>query len=232
MRDKEKTGVRIAAAVRTGLGVKSIDLVELPANSEKILLSGEERKGLLRDYLREELAAVSELPRVDRTRSFEASPSESSPSLDLETICAKCRGHCCRKGGDHGFISPRTLRRVLAADPTLDADALIDVYLSHVPPRSYAGSCIYHSASGCALPRALRSEVCNAYFCKGLETIIESAAQHPERAIVGVFEAANGRSQATAPAILVHNGRIEELRPKGRANPARRPRKRPRRKAK
>src|SRR5215469_8983709 len=118
MREKEKTNLRMAAAVRTGLSVKSVDLVELPAFSEKTVPSPDKRKRLLRDYLTEQLTAVSELPRKDRTRSPEANPSASPPPVDVASLCARCRGHCCSKGGDHAFISPRTLQRVLAGDPS------------------------------------------------------------------------------------------------------------------
>jgi len=38
-------------------------------------------------------------------------------------------------------------------------------YLDWVPEESMQGSCIYHTDKGCALPRPLRSDICNAYFC-------------------------------------------------------------------
>jgi hypothetical protein len=91
-------------------------------------------------------------------------------------------------------------------------DALIDAYLSHVPTRSYAASCIYHGASGCALPRALRSETCTSFLCDGLKAVSESAARHPERAVVGVFELKDRFPPVTRHVMVVHDGRMDDLR--------------------
>ena len=41
-------------------------------------------------------------------------------------------------------------------------------YLDRVGSRTYRGSCLYHQADGCALPREMRSDLCNRFFCKAL----------------------------------------------------------------
>jgi len=212
MYEQEKWDLRAAAAARSGRDLESVDLVVLPAYSGKTVARRQGRVRLLRDYLREQLDDVAGLPPLEETASPEADLAASAPPLRSESVCAKCRGQCCRKGGDHGYISPGTLQRVLAADPALGGGALIDAYVSHVPTRSYAGSCIYHSASGCALPRALRSETCTSFLCDGLKAVSESAARHPERAVVGVFELKDRFPPVTRHVMVVHDGRMDDLR--------------------
>jgi hypothetical protein len=218
MDEREKWDLRAAGAARSGLDLESVDLVMLPAHSGKTVARRDGRVHLLRHYLREQLDDVAALPPIEETASPEAGLTASTP-LRSERVCAMCRGHCCRKGGDHGFISPSTLQRVLAANPAVSGDALIDTYVSHVPARSYAGSCIYHGASGCALPRALRSEVCTSYLCTGLKTLSESASQHPERVVVGVFEPKDRNPPTTMRVMAVYDSRVDELRPQRRCAP-------------
>ena len=42
-------------------------------------------------------------------------------------------------------------------------------------------SCVYHGADGCALPRALRSDTCNRYFCEGLQRVRDAGREVPVR---------------------------------------------------
>jgi hypothetical protein len=210
MHEKEKWDLRAAGAARAGLGADAVDLALLPAYSGKTIACRESRRDLLRDYLREQLAEVCGPAAVEETPPPAADPSAPPQPLNLERVCATCRGHCCRKGGEHGYVSPSTLQRVLAADPTVSGDALIDTYLSHVPTRSYAGSCIYHAASGCALPRALRSETCTRYMCDGLKAVSTAASESPERAVIGLFERVDGSLRM----MMVQNGEVRELRPR------------------
>lgn len=83
--------------------------------------------------------------------------------------CATCGGGCCVAGGEHAFVSTVTIRRLLDADPSLEPEDVLDGYLSHLPDESIAGACVNQTARGCALPRAWRSDACNAYFCDALE---------------------------------------------------------------
>ena len=90
----------------------------------------------------------------------------------LQTGCAMCQGHCCKGGGDHAYIDERTMARVRRDNPELDARAIIGLFLARLAPRSYRGSCLFHAADGCTLGRALRAELCNAYYCNGLQDFL------------------------------------------------------------
>jgi hypothetical protein len=111
---------------------------------------------------------------------MKADGAGSPPRPDLEgfagrvasTACSLCRGWCCRNGADDGFIDEPTLaRQSLTAS---GAEAVIQSYLDRVPAFGYEGSCIFHAEQGCTLDRSMRSDVCNAYFCGGLQAYVTS----------------------------------------------------------
>jgi hypothetical protein len=82
-----------------------------------------------------------------------------------ERICATCKGGCCVSGGSNAFLGVETVKRVRRLHPEWSRDRLLGEYLSRLPVETVAGSCVNHSASGCALPREMRSDTCNDFFC-------------------------------------------------------------------
>lgn len=113
----------------------------------------------------------------------------------LRAGCATCQGHCCMGGGDHAYIDERTMARVRRDNPQLDARAVMGLYLARLAPRSYAGSCLFHGREGCTLGRALRAELCNAYYCNGLRDFLKRA-EIPDR--VRIVAARNGMERRSA----------------------------------
>ncbi len=103
----------------------------------------------------------------DATSAAASSRAEAIASV-LGRSCATCRGECCTAGGDHAFLREESLVRIRREHPALDDNALLAAYTSHIPIRHYRGSCLYHTTTGCALPRTLRSDLCNRYICGGL----------------------------------------------------------------
>lgn len=76
----------------------------------------------------------------------------------LGGACAVCGGRCCRHGGERAYLTADTLRRWFAAHPDLQPRAAVAAYVAHLPETSLRDSCVYHTAHGCALPRAMRSD--------------------------------------------------------------------------
>lgn len=88
-------------------------------------------------------------------------------------------------GGTHAFIDERTLARACAERPGLGVGALLAMYVRSVAPLSYAGSCLFHGATGCTLDRTLRAELCNSYFCNGLEDLVARTLTTSDRIEIG-----------------------------------------------
>jgi hypothetical protein len=103
----------------------------------------------------------------------------------LGRVCAFCQGWCCRSGGDHAYLTVDTLRRYLAAHPGRRPRDVLADYLGRVGHKTYRGSCVYHGPAGCGLPREMRSDTCNDYYCTGLDRFREAVGDvAPARAAV------------------------------------------------
>jgi len=114
-------------------------------------------------------------------------PDPPAVSALLARICAVCGGFCCFYGGTrHAFLDSETLRRTAQAQTGIAAGDVPTQYLDHLPPLHFEGSCVYHTESGCALPRRMRAHICNAYECRGLTDARETAgaARHGRAFVV------------------------------------------------
>lgn len=105
-----------------------------------------------------------------------APPEATIPSNLPGRLCGLCGGGCCPSGGDTAYLHAATIQRVLAQQPDLQADQLLDAYLAYLPGRPQTDSCVNHGAQGCTLPRALRADICNDYVCQSLARV-ESALE-------------------------------------------------------
>lgn len=88
---------------------------------------------------------------------------DNFPAKRTTPICAECKGWCCRSGGNRAYIGADDLVRIFALDAS--PQQIADAYVRHIPEKIYKDSCIYHSETGCGLPRAMRSEVCLGFVC-------------------------------------------------------------------
>ena len=181
---------RIARTVTVPDGLAPIPVAVVPANTRETEALPERTRRIFLDRLESILGRVfATVPTDGATPTAEATaaladacpdPNASTAATDLDAIlgrsCATCRGECCTAGGDHTFLREDSLLRVRGQDDSLDQSALLASYASYLPTRHYRGSCVYHTTEGCALPRAMRSNLCNRYICGGL-TQLKSALQ-------------------------------------------------------
>jgi hypothetical protein len=87
-----------------------------------------------------------------------------------DQLCGMCKGGCCISGNQHAYLSTITIRRLMDNDPALTQQQVLELYQSHISTQTIEGSCINHTSNGCALPRELRSDICNAFYCDPLKT--------------------------------------------------------------
>jgi hypothetical protein len=146
--------------------------IMVPRSERALSPASPERARRLRKHLVTALRAL----RVMQTPTPAAAPPPPEPVAFVtrvaQTACAMCNGWCCKGGGDHAYLDEQTLARVRAEQPELDARAVLMLYIRRLPQAGYQGSCVFHGEQGCTLPRSLRSDVCNAYFCAGLDAFI------------------------------------------------------------
>jgi hypothetical protein len=63
---------------------------------------------------------------------------------------------------------------------------VLAAYLDRLVHRTETHSCVNHGANGCSLPREMRSDTCNDFYCGTLSAWIAKAEAEPgpERALV------------------------------------------------
>src|SRR4029077_697393 len=98
--------------------------------------------------------------------------------------------------------SPRNLTiepwRVCAAQGRRWMCAVLRLYVERVPEVGFEDSCIFHGKQGCTLDRSLRSDVCNSYFCSGLQGYMTGGdTVTPTMIITGV-----GDQMLTSPILM------------------------------
>jgi hypothetical protein len=92
-----------------------------------------------------------------------------TPAALAVAVCAVCAGACCHRAGDHAFLDTEAIDRYMVVNRKTEPSNIASTYAAHLPARSFAGSCVYHTFYGCALSRSLRADICNAYRCNGLK---------------------------------------------------------------
>lgn len=143
-------------------------VVSVPLNDRKLAPVTRARVRDLRMHLVESLRAMRVMKHPERNASPLRGEPDGLAGAVARAACGVCRGSCCKGGGEHAYLDERTMARVRQARPKLEAGAVIGLYVASIPATAYHESCIFHGAEGCTLDRALRSDVCNGYFCSAL----------------------------------------------------------------
>jgi predicted nucleic acid-binding Zn ribbon protein len=159
---------------------RSYALSVIPHNPDRVARLPVRRRREFEAHLRKKLAGA----RQRLAQGAAPSPAEVAPPPEepltprrraelavLGAGCGACRGNCCRGGGDHAYHGEDSMVRYLHRYPDRDDDAVIADYLGYVPSRTMSAGCIYQQAGGCALPRDMRADICNQFFCDGLNEI-------------------------------------------------------------
>lgn len=95
-----------------------------------------------------------------------------NPSLRniSDRLCGMCKGGCCVSAKDHAYLSVFSIRQYMDDHPELTAEDVLALYLSKLPAETIEHSCINHGRTGCVLPRELRSDICNGYYCDSIKS--------------------------------------------------------------
>src|SRR3954447_18700631 len=139
--------------------------VTVPLQNSDLVPPAPERVRKLRRHLIEAMRDLREAKRPDRLiQPLTEEPTGFARDVVREG-CAQCEGFCCKGGGEQAYIDERTMARVRRDHPDLDARAIIRCYVEAVAALAYRDSCLFHGRHGCTLPRSLRAELCNSYYC-------------------------------------------------------------------
>ena len=162
-------------ADRPDLRSQTVSLLALPNVDGSLVEVSEARRDAFRNHLLQALDESTvegggpDIAEASKDASGAQRPASTVPVAVLAAACKVCQGACCRSGSEHAYLTPATITRVQAAQTELDREALLAAYLEAIPSKSVEGSCVFHGEAGCALPRDLRSNVCNDFFCSPLK---------------------------------------------------------------
>lgn len=158
-------------------------VVVIPSGLSKLTIPAEERVNKYIEHLKQIIFEASELSDANEiiqdqhydahTRQLQLEQKFSkNPSLKSlsDQLCAMCKGGCCISGNEHAYLSVFTIKTLMDTNPHWTVTDILDLYISHISAQSVQNSCINQTENGCALPRNLRSDICNAFYCDPLKS--------------------------------------------------------------
>ena len=86
----------------------------------------------------------------------------------LDSLCMQCEGSCCASGAEHAYHSVFSIRRILDENPQHNGESLLEEYRSRLKSSTVGRGCINQADQGCVVPRELRSDICNQFYCRSV----------------------------------------------------------------
>jgi len=168
---------RRMAAYNTKASEPASKIQEVPFMTDEIEDQAKDAKPNLIAYLRKAVQRVETIDQdgqsTDRIVVQTATPEKlhDAPEAHELQFCSTCKGSCCEPGATNmAFIDPNLLEKTRGALRLESTEDAIQHYANLMPDQHVKGSCYYHGASGCVIPREQRSDVCNAYKCHALRS--------------------------------------------------------------
>jgi hypothetical protein len=191
----ENAAIRDAANQQEPLPAQEYPLAIIPTAPTILLALPQDRRQRYQEHL---AAVIAEAVAPEPTTADSSNPimqgdpitadaetameTSAAPTIEAETVvpptppdpplaqqmCTLCRGGCCTSGGEHAYLNAATIRRFMRLHPSIPVARIAESYLELLGDQTIAGSCVNHTNSGCSLPREMRSDTCNVYYCKSL----------------------------------------------------------------
>ena len=122
---------------------------------------------------------------IDRSRLAPSTADDTHPQG--ARLCGQCRGRCCQHGaGWRAFLDVTVLQRWREEHEGSSPAEAVEAYVSMLPPEHVEDSCLYQTATGCALPRERRAEICNGFACEPLQQVQRAARSDPHGAVLAI----------------------------------------------
>jgi len=179
----------------------------LPAYEQTVEpLPDERRAEFLENLSRmiDEVGEVSQEPHPEVPK-----PAESQVPL-IGGACASCRGWCCRNGGTSAYLTWNHFSKYLSRHPGKSKGEILAEYRNHIPTVTNRDSCVFHTATGCALPRDMRADICNSYLCDEVRRMLSAQPEGGPSLPVLAFPFRNDRPEPVRTTLI--DGRSTTVR--------------------
>lgn len=174
----------------------NIPVINIPASTHGAQPLTEDRINRYRESLQQAISEAFADPPIEDYALLDSQRKQEDVSKLLsikpnakalaELGCQLCKGSCCSAGKDTGFVSLLTIQRATQYLKTESPEELLAAYLDRLPSEVIGQSCINHGVEGCVLPRDMRSDICNGYFCDSLKDVIHTIepSEQPANAVL------------------------------------------------
>lgn len=172
----QATGLRDQVLHRFGIGKPTSFLLAIvPAAVHRITRLPASRRREFSHYLKSliDRALLVPMPPVAECPPLPEALQAQEDRLQAASgnACACCQGSCCRGGAyTQAYLGVETLQRYRASHPAQGPNQILAAYLGFIGKETYEGSCVYQQVDGCSLPRELRADICNTFYCSGLQS--------------------------------------------------------------
>lgn len=182
LRREEKANQEFYNGILKGcadLNKRQFPLVTLTSyHREEMVDLSEERKQSYLRHIRKLLDAIESeyIAEVQEDEKFSQIPviieeNEQQLSQLNGEVCRFCAGRCCIQGANRAYIKESTIKRYMSENPEFSFDQVFANYEQTISKQTYHNSCINHTDQGCNLPREMRSDTCNNFYCNALKKI-------------------------------------------------------------
>lgn len=173
-----------------------LHLFSIPSGFSKLVSVPEKRIKNYTEHLKTTISSAAEFDNAsvaenELNTSYDGSHEnvlkvenrfEETPVLRTisDKLCGMCKGGCCVLGKDNAHLSVITIRRYMDDNPHLSEQEILELYLSKINSETIENACINNTKTGCALPREMRSDICNGYYCDSLKSFQKEYAGRAE----------------------------------------------------
>lgn len=185
--------------------------IVIPSGPNQVTRLSESRRQSYLEHLQGVIEEAANCPSIDdviHDQHYDAHhkltdiESRFNANTELRNIsdrlCALCKGGCCISGKDHAYLSTFSMRQQMERNPQWTQDELFEHYRALISTHTIEGSCINHTPNGCTLPRELRSDICNAFYCDTLKNYQRANPQGQPQEMI-VFQRAAPYSSSISP---------------------------------
>lgn len=150
----------------------------LPSGQKKIINLPMRRRRAFRDFLNKLIGQIHCNGKHETNTSTNYGAPTHIRKLQAQ-FCSVCQGGCCTNGSNNAYLTSATLLNYMRLNPQHRPRHVFEAYLERIPNKSFADSCIYHTHTGCNLPRQMRSDICNQFLCSPVTDFCNQAKEGP-----------------------------------------------------
>lgn len=181
----------------TGLSRGDLDVLEIPSGLSTTSTPHDDRIRNYENHLRKMISQAEEYDDLMKTHAdengrllLEETEKRFSEDSELQVIsdriCGMCKGGCCSTGGDKAYISVVTIKRFMDENPNLTANEVLAAYLSKISSETISDACINQTDEGCSLPREMRSDTCNGFYCDSIRAWHDRALEERSHTVLAI----------------------------------------------